>query len=147
MTSEAMSRGGCADAMQPGTATRASGKGKLWTGRVLSGLAVAFLLFDAAGKLVVASFVVDAMNRLGFPVNQSVGIGVILTVCTLVYAIPRTAVLGAILLTGFLGGAVAIQLRAGSPMFETIFPVLFGILVWSGILLREGRLRCIFPLR
>lgn len=147
MTSEAMSSGGCAEATQAGAATRSSGRGKLWTGRVLSGLAVAFLLFDAAGKLAVASFVVDAMHQLGMPVNLSVGIGVILTVCTLVYAIPRTAVLGAILLTGYLGGAVAIQLRVGNPMFETIFPVLFGVLVWGGILLRDSRLRCIFPLR
>ena len=146
MTSDAM-RSGFNETARLEASRGSRATGKVWTGRVLSGLAVAFLLFDAAGKLAVASFVVDAMKRLGFPVNLSVGIGVILTVCTIVYAIPRTAVLGAILLTGFLGGAAAIQLRAGTPMFETVFPVLFGILVWAGVLLRESRLRCIFPLR
>lgn len=146
MTSEVV-RGGCAEAVQRGANPRSGANGKVWTGRVLSGLAVAFLLFDAAGKLMMPSFVVTAFNMLGFPLQLGLGIGIILAVCTLVYAIPRTAVLGAILLTGFLGGAVAIQLRAGTPMFETIFPVLFGVLVWAGVLLREDRLRCVFPLR
>jgi hypothetical protein len=111
--------------------TRPRATGKVWTGRVLSILAVAFLLFDAVGKLMMPSFVVEAFGRLGIPVSLGVGIGVLLTVCTLVYAIPRTAVLGAILLTGFLGGAAAIQMRAGSPTFETVFPVLFALLVWA----------------
>lgn len=127
--------------------TRPRATGKVWTGRVLSILAVGFLLFDAVGKLMMPSFVVEAFGRLGIPVSLGVGIGVLLTVCTVVYAIPRTAVLGAILLTGFLGGAVAIQMRAGSPTFETVFPVLFAVLVWAGMLLREDRLRCLFPLR
>lgn len=126
---------------------RARATGRVWTGRVLSILAVAFLLFDAVGKLIMPSFVVEAFGRLGFPVSLGVGVGVLLTICTVVYAIPRTAVLGAILLTGFLGGAVAIQMRAGSPTFETVFPVLFAVLVWAGIRLREPRLWCLFPLR
>lgn len=91
--------------------------------------------------------VVDASARLGFPMSLSVGVGILLLVCTALYAIPRTAVLGAVLLTGFFGGAVAIQLRAGSPMFETVFPVIFGVIVWAGILLRESRISQIFPLR
>ena len=128
-------------------ATRRGATGKVWTGRVLSSLAVAFLLFDAAGKLTMPSFVVEAFQRLGVPVGIGVEIGILLTVCTVLYAIPQTAMLGAILVTGFLGGAVAIQMRAGSPTFETIFPVLFGVLVWAGLILREGRLRCLFPLR
>ena len=131
----------------PNTASRPRATGKIWTGRVLSTLAVAFLLFDAVGKLMMPSFVVEAFNRLGVPLSLSVEIGVLLTICTLAYAIPRTALLGAILLTGFLGGAVAIQMRASSPTFETVFPVLFAVLLWAGILLREDRLRCLFPLR
>jgi len=119
---------------------------RLWTGRVLSVVAILFLLFDAAGKLMMPSFVVEAFARLGFPVSLGPGVGVVLVVCTVLYAVPRTAVFGAVLLTGFLGGAVAIQLRAGSPLFETIFPVLFGIVVWAGILLRECHLRQVFPL-
>ena len=91
--------------------------------------------------------VIQASARLGFPVSLSVGVGILLLVCTALYAIPRTAVLGAVMLTGFLGGAVAIQMRAGSPIFETIFPVIFGVIVWAGILLRETRISQIFPLR
>ena len=120
---------------------------QLWAGRILSTLAVLFLLFDAAGKLMMPSFVVDAFTRLGFPVVLGVTLGVILTVSTIIYAIPRTTVLGAVMLTGYLGGAVAIHMRAGSTHFETIFPVIFGFLIWAGIYLRDTRLRAIFPLR
>src|SRR5258708_17865579 len=116
-------------------------KGKLWTGRVFTTLATLFLLFDAVGKLMMPAPVVEASARLGFPLALSVSIGILLATCTLLYAIPRTAVLGAVLLTGYLGGAVAIQMRAGSPMFETVFPVLFGVIAWAGIYLRECRLR------
>ena len=91
--------------------------------------------------------VIDAFARLDLPVSLRSGIGILLLVCTLLYLFPRTAILGAVMLTGFLGGAVAIQMRAGSPPFETVFPVLFGILVWAGIYLRECRLCAIFPLR
>ncbi len=130
--------GGC-----PGTAS----KGRLWTGRVLSTLAVLFLLSDAVGKLIMPVWVVQAFVRLGFPTSLGLGIGILLLICTVLYAIPRTAILGAVLLTGFLGGAVAIQIRAGSPLFETDFPVLFGLLVWAGIYLRDDRLRKLLPLR
>ena len=128
-------------------AAEPSAKWQVWTGRILSTLAVLFLLFDAVGKLTVPAFVVEACTRLGFPVHLSVTIGVLLTLSTILYAIPRTAVLGAVLLTGYLGGAVAIQMRAGSPLFETVFPVIFGILVWAGIYLRDCRLRRVFPMR
>jgi hypothetical protein len=130
--------GGCPDRVP---------KGRLWTGRVLSTLAVLFLLFDAVGKLIMPAPVAQAFVRLGFPTSLGVGIGILLLICTLLYAIPRTAILGAVLLTAFLGGAVAIQMRAGSPLFETDFPVLFGILVWAGIYLRDNRLRKLIPLR
>jgi len=122
-------------------------KGRLWTGWIVTLLAGLFLLFDAAGKLMMPVFVVDAFARLGVPASIGVSIGVILSACTVIYLIPRTAVLGAVLLTGYLGGAIAIHMRAGSTLFETIFPVLFGILVWLGIYLREPRLGAILPFR
>ena len=126
--------------------TSASRKRRV-AGHILTALAGLFLLFDAAGKLMQPKQVIDAFLRLGLPVSLSSGIGILLLICTLLYLIPRTAVLGAVMLTGFLGGAVAIHMRAGSPLFETVFPVLFGILVWAGIYLRECRLCAIFPLR
>lgn len=129
------------------TGQRVVSKGRMWTGRALSTLAVLFLLFDAYGKFAQPRPVLEASARIGFPVHLLFGIGVILLVCAVLYAIPRTAVLGAVLLTGYLGGAVEVQLAAGSPTFETIFPVLFGILVWSGIFLRERRLFHLMPLR
>jgi len=125
----------------------ATAKWQLWTGRVLTALAVLFLLFDAAGKFTMPAPVVQACARLGFPINLSPTLGGLLALSTLLYAIPRTAVLGAVLLTGYLGGAVAIQLRAGSPLFETVFPVIFGIAIWAGIYLRDWRLRQVFPIR
>ena len=122
-------------------------KARLWTGYGLSALAGLFLLFDAAGKFVMPEPVVDAFARLGLPVALGSSVGTLLLVSTVLYAISRTAVLGAVLLTGYLGGAVAIQMRAGSPTFETVFPVLFGILAWAGVYLRECGLRKIFPVR
>ena len=120
---------------------------RAWTGRVLTTLTGLFLLFDAVGKLVMPQPVAEAFVRLEIPLKLGQGIGILLMVSTAVYLIPRTAVLGAVMLTGYLGGAVAVQMRAGSPVFETIFPVLFGMLVWVGIYLREGRLPAVLPLR
>jgi hypothetical protein len=122
-------------------------KARLWTGRILTGLTVFFMLFDSVGKLVTPTQVVEAFVRLGCPINLSRTIGVVLLAATVLYAIPRTAVLGALLLTGILGGAVAIQMRAGSPLFETVFPILFGVLAWAGIYLREARLGALLPMR
>ena len=115
-----------------------------WVLTVLSGL---FLIFDGIGKIALPPQVTEACVRLGFPVERITGVGILLLIFTLVYLIPRTAVLGAVLLTAFLGGAVAIQLRTGSPLFETIFPVLFALIVWGGIYLREPRLCSLLPLR
>jgi hypothetical protein len=120
---------------------------QVWMGRVLSALAVLFLLFDAAGKFMKPAQVVQAFDRLGLPMPLSPSIGVLLTLSTVLYAIPRTAVLGAVLLTAYLGGAVAIHMRAGSTTFETVFPVMFGVLVWAGIYLRDCGLRRVFPIR
>jgi hypothetical protein len=119
----------------------------VWTGRVISGLVVLFLLFDGVTKVMKVAPVLQASAQLGFPVSLIVAIGAVLLICTVIYAIPSTSILGAILLTGYLGGAVAIQARIGNPLFETLFPVIFGVLVWAGIVLRDNRLRALIPLR
>ena len=116
-------------------------------GRILTVLAGLFLIVDGVSKLMMPAPVVDASTRLGFPLSLTPGVGFLLLVLTVVYLIPRTAVLGAVLLTGFLGGAVAIQIRAGSAIFETVFPVLTAILAWAGIYLRECRVSGIVPIR
>ena len=121
-------------------------KPALWTGRVLSALTILFMAFDAFGKFAKPVQVTEAFGKLGLPISTSVTIGVLLTICTVLYAIPRTAVLGAVLLTGFLGGAVAIQLRVGSPTFETCFPVIFAAIAWLGIYLRYPALKSVLPL-
>jgi hypothetical protein len=118
----------------------------LWAGRILSALSALFLLFDAAGHLIVPSAVVEAFNRLAYPLSLSRALGIIELVCLAVYVIPRTAILGAILLTGYLGGAVATHLRVHDPVFDTIFPIIFGVLVWAGLYLRDPRLRILIPL-
>lgn len=132
---------------QPSDNVKTGSKGLLWTGRVLTGITILFMLFDAYGKLTMPSYVTDAFVRIGLPVALGTSIGVLILVSTVLYAIPRTAVLGAVLLTGFLGGAVAIQMRAGSPTFETVFPVIFGIIAWGGVYLRDCGLRKVFPIR
>lgn len=114
-------------------------KQRLWTGRILSAIVVLFLLFDAVGKFMKPVQVVDACARLGWPSSMVTLLGAILLVCTILYAIPSTSILGATLLTGYLGGAVAIQLRSGSPLLETIFPIVFGLLAWAGLWLRDTR--------
>jgi hypothetical protein len=113
----------------------------LWLGRVLSGLCVAFLIFDGATKVVKEHHVLEAMGVLGFATSAIVPLGVVLLVCTLLYAIPATAPFGALLLTGWLGGATAVMLRVGDPAHPFLFPVVFGVLVWSGLYLRDDRLR------
>jgi hypothetical protein len=129
------------DSVQSPALTTTIWKPALWAGRIISGLVVLFLLFDAITTLMKVPQVLEATARLGFPVSALAVIAVILLVCTIIYSIPRTSILGAVLLTGYLGGAVATQLRAGSLAFENIFPVLFGVLVWLGVYLRDLRLR------
>jgi hypothetical protein len=113
----------------------------IWAGRILSLLIALFMLFDGVMKIVKPPQVLEANTRLAYPLSSLSGIGIALIVCTLIYLIPRTSILGAILLTGYLGGAVASNVRAGSGWFETIFPVLFATLVWAGLGLRDHRLR------
>lgn len=119
----------------------------LWTGRVLSALPALFLLFDAAMKLVKPAFVVEATVKMGFAENVILPLGIVLLVCTVLYLVPPTAVLGAILLTGYLGGAVATHVHAGDGPFEVLFPVIFGALLWGGLVLRDRRLRALVPWR
>ena len=118
----------------------------LWTGRILGGFAALFLAMDGGMKLVKPAFVVEATVKLGYQESAVVGIGVTLLACTLLYAIPRTSVLGAIVLTGYLGGAVASNVRAGTGWFNTLFPVGFAALIWISVWLRSYRLRALTPL-
>lgn len=120
-------------------------QGALWAARIISGLVALFLLMDGAMKLVKPAFVVDETMRLGYPERVIVPLGVVLIVCTILYLIPKTAVLGAILLTGYLGGAVATHVRAGEPVFSVVFAIVFGVLVWLGLYLRNPTLRLLIP--
>jgi hypothetical protein len=114
--------------------------GRFWPGSIISGLVILFLVFDGVTKVIEIGPVLDACARLGIPTETVAGIGLTLLACTAVYAIPQTCVLGAILLTAYLGGAVAIHIRGGSGTFEIAFAIATGALVWVGLLLREPRL-------
>jgi len=119
----------------------------LWVGRVISGVVVLFMIFDGVTKVMKVQQVIDASVRIGFPVSTVVGIGITLLICVALYVTPRTSVLGAVLLTGYLGGATAANVRAGSPVFNSAFAVAFGVLTWLGLYLREKRLRALLPFR
>jgi hypothetical protein len=124
--------------------------GALWTGRVLSGLVILFLLFDSAMKLIPLDIVLTTSAQLGYPATAGFarGLGILLLVCTALYAYPRTAILGAILLTGYLGGAIATHVRIGSPLFShTLFGFYLGLMLWGGLYLRDLRLRTLIPLQ
>ena len=123
-----------------------AGRGGLWTGRVLSTLAVLFFSFDAVAKLFKPAPVVTATVGLGFPESEIVGIGITLLICTALYVIPRTSLLGAVLLTGYLGGAIASKVRIHAPLFDICFAILFAAFVWGGLWLRNPRLRAVLPL-
>src|SRR5262245_59626849 len=118
-----------------------------WAGWIMSALPALFLLFDAAIKLVKPDFVVEGTVELGYAESVIVPLGVVLLVSTVLYLVPRTAVLGAILLTGYLGGAVATHVHAGHGLFQILFPVIFGALLWGGLVLRDAQLRALLPLR
>jgi hypothetical protein len=120
--------------------TNISGKSRLWSGRTLSTLAILFMAMDGGMKLFKPPFVVQATIQMGYPESTIVGIGVALLISTLLYAIPRTTIFGAILLTGYLGGAVASGVRMGAPMFNIVFPAVFGVIVWAGLAMRNPRL-------
>jgi DoxX-like family len=114
---------------------------QLWGGRIMSGFAGLFLLVDGGMKLFKPAVVLKATRELGYPESEIVGIGVLVLVCTLLYLFPRTSILGAILLTGHLGGAIASQVRVEAPWFNVIFAFVLGCLIWGGLWLRDVRVR------
>ena len=120
---------------------------RLWAGRVMSGLPALFLLVDGGMKLFKPVVVLEATKQLGYPESVIVGLGLALLTSTLLYLVPRTSILGAVLLTGYLGGAVATQVRVGAPLFNIVFPVILGVLLWGGLWLRDRRLGEMLPLR
>lgn len=122
-------------------------RAQIRTGWGLSGFVTLFMLFDAVFKLIKPAQVTDAFARTGWPVELCVPLGVILLTCTVLYVIPGTSVIGAALLTGYLGGAVAANVRLLNPLFtHTLFPVYFGVALWVGLWLREPKLRLLFPM-
>ncbi len=123
-------------------------KPKLWTSYIMSGLVILFMLMDSIMKFVKPQQVIDGTVSLGFGEEHITVIGALGLISTLLYAFPRTSVLGAILLTGYFGGAVATHLRLNNPLFShTLFTVYFGIFVWGGLWLRNAKLRELLPLR
>jgi len=121
--------------------------GRIWFGRIVGGLPALLLLFDAIMKFVKPAAVVDATVQLGYPESVILPLGIVLAVSTILYLVPRTAILGAILLTGYLGGAVATHVRVGGPASSIIFPIVFGILIWGGLYLRDRRVNALIPVR
>ncbi len=115
-------------------------KSRLRTGRALSTLATLFLVMDGGMKLFKPPFVVQATAQLGYPESTITGIGTALLIATLLYAIPRTTFLGAILLTGYLGGATASGIRIGAPLFNIVFPIVFSVIIWASLTMRNRRL-------
>jgi Ca2+/Na+ antiporter len=129
-------------------ARTSSSKTSVWVGRILSGLVVLFLVPDGIIKFIKPAPVIETSAHLGLPLSLANTLGILLLICTAIYVFPRTSVLGAILLTGYLGGAVATHLRVGDPLFSHIlFPTYLGVLLWLGLYLRDSRLRALIPLR
>src|SRR5947209_15940039 len=126
--------------MDAGTATAHSSNKMAWAGRIVSGLLVLFLLFTTVFGLIHKAESAKHMAAYGYPESAFMPISLVLVACTLLYAIPGTSILGAILLTGYLGGATATHVRAGEPFF---IPIIVGVLAWLGIFLRDGRLRAL----
>ena len=127
--------------------TTSGSKTMYWAGWTMSGVVVLFLLFDGVSKLMLIAPVVEATTQIGYPVDLVRPIGIIGLVCAVLYAVPRTATLGAILLTGLLGGAIASKMRIEEPLFShVLFGVYVGVLAWGGLYLRDDRLRALIPL-
>lgn len=127
------------------TETTGISKKRLWAGRILSGGAALFFLVDGGMKLFKPPVVVESTLQLGYPESVIVGIGLVLLASTFLYLIPRTKILGAILLTGYLGGAVATHVRVSGSWFNILFPVVFGCMVWAGLWLRDKKLERLLP--
>lgn len=120
----------------------------VWIGRLLSAMAILFLLFDGVIKVMKLPPAIEGTVKLGYPESVVAGIGIIELVCLALYVIPQTSLLGAVLLTGYLGGAIATHVRVGSPLFShTLFPIYVAVLIWGGLFLREEQLRTLLPVR
>ena len=120
---------------------------RLWMGRILSGLIIAFMVLDIGGHFAMPGPVLQAFQKLGMPYRMGLEIAILGLIATVAYAVPRSAVLGAVMLTGYFGGAISIHLRAGSTPFECVFPAILGLITWAGIYLREPLLSRLIPLR
>jgi uncharacterized membrane protein YphA (DoxX/SURF4 family) len=130
--------------MQSVTETAPISKTMVWIGRVISALPVLILVMSGVMKFVKPAAVVEGFEKLGYPETLALGLGIVELLCTALYIIPQTSVLGAILLTGYLGGATATHVRVGDPYYG---PIILGVLVWLGLYLRDARLRALLPLR
>ncbi len=128
----------------PGLAAAPFSKNLVWTGRVLTGLVVAFLVFDGVMKLIPIEPVLEAFRRLGYPVEIARHLGVVLVACTALHVVRRTQLPGALLLTAYLGGATATHVRIGDPFW---FPIVLGVMLWAGFYLREPRVRALLAVR
>ena len=130
--------------MNPTIATATGSRKAVWTGRILSGIAVLFLAFDACMKVLMLPAAVEGTTQLGYPAGSLFGIGIVQVVCLVLYLVPRTAPIGAVLWTGYLGGAVATHVRVGNPLFSHIlFPVYVAVLLWAGLWLRDARVKAL----
>ncbi|HET6863568.1 MAG TPA: DoxX family protein [Pyrinomonadaceae bacterium] len=124
--------------------TKRSSKKLVWIGRILSGLPVLFMVFSGVAKLLKPAQVIEGFQKLGYPDHTILPLGVTELLCTILYVIPQTSVLGAILMTAYLGGATATHVRVGEPFFA---PIILGMVAWLGLFLRDSRLRALLPLR
>jgi hypothetical protein len=128
--------------------TNSISKSKLWTSRIMSGLVVLFMVFDSVFKLIESQVAIDGTVELGYAEHPLVPIGILALISTILYVIPTTSVLGAVLLTGYFGGAIATHVRLDNPLFSHIlFPTYLAILMWGGLWLRNERLRYLFPIK
>jgi len=132
--------------MQYATQTAPVSTKTLWAGRIVSALPALFLFLDGVAKLIIPPQVLEGTIRLGYSESVILPLGIVLMACTIIYVIPRTSVIGAILLTGYLGGAVATHVRVGDSLFSVIFPVIVGALLWGGLYLRDDCLRALISL-
>ena len=131
----------------PETAQRPS-KAARWGARITTGISVAFLLFDASFKLFATPEAIEGTAALGYSADVIVPLGIVQLACLILYVVPRTAILGALLWTGYLGGAIATHVRVGNPLFShTLFPIYVAVLLWAGLWLRDMRVRALLPLR
>jgi hypothetical protein len=143
-----MSTSQATETTRSAAAQAAPSKKGVWAGRILSGLVALFLIPDGIIKFLKPAPVIETSAHLGLPLSLANTLGILVLVCTAIYLFPRTSVLGAILLTGYLGGAVATHLRVGDPLFShVLFPTYLGLLLWLGLYLRDDRLRALVPLR